>query len=316
MYAKAASQRTVEQHSVNAGCFLLFSFILILFYGMMKKRRRGEYVKTLYASDLDGTLLCSDETLSEYTVRTINALVECGMLFTYATARSYVTASRVTRELTARIPLIVYNGAMIVDNRTGAVLLSNFFEDSVHSLLDDLLEHGVFPIVYAMVNGRELFTYVDARCTAGMRQFVDSRRDDPRKRPVADASCLYEGNAFYVTCIADEEKLMPFYEKYKERYHCVYHLDIYTKTQWLEIMPQAASKANAVRQLKERLGCERLVVFGDGKNDLDMFEIADVSCAVWNADESLKRIATHVIGSNDESGVAMWLAAHAGEEGI
>lgn len=49
------------------------------------------------------------------------------------------------------------------------------------------------------------------------------------------------------------------------------------------------------------------MVFGDGKNDIDMFELADESYAVQNAHEDLKRIATSVISSNDEDGVAKWL---------
>lgn len=49
---------------------------------------------TLYVSDLDGTLLNSNQTLSTYTIETINQLVDEGMLFSYATARSYQTAKK------------------------------------------------------------------------------------------------------------------------------------------------------------------------------------------------------------------------------
>ena len=49
-------------------------------------------MKTLYVSDLDGTLLRSDERTSDYTNQVINRLTEQGMLFSYATARSLVTA--------------------------------------------------------------------------------------------------------------------------------------------------------------------------------------------------------------------------------
>lgn len=49
--------------------------------------------KVLYVSDLDGTLLNTRDKISDYSVETINALVEKGMLFTYATARSLVSAS-------------------------------------------------------------------------------------------------------------------------------------------------------------------------------------------------------------------------------
>lgn len=49
-------------------------------------------MKTLYVSDLDGTLLNSDTRLSDATIKTINALVEEGMHFTFATARSITSA--------------------------------------------------------------------------------------------------------------------------------------------------------------------------------------------------------------------------------
>ena len=73
-------------------------------------------------------------------------------------------------------------------------------------------------------------------------------------------------------------------------------------------MPKNASKARAVRQLQELLGCGRLVVFGDGVNDLDMFEIADEAYAVENAVPELKAAATGIIGSNNDDGVAKWLS--------
>lgn len=54
-------------------------------------------MKCLYVSDLDGTLLRSNERTSEYTNDVINGLVEKGMIFSYATARSLVTAKRLQR---------------------------------------------------------------------------------------------------------------------------------------------------------------------------------------------------------------------------
>lgn len=267
-------------------------------------------MKTLYVSDLDGTLLGSDERTSDFTNETINALAAEGMLFSYATARSYVTSVKVTKGLNARIPLIVYNGAFVIDHGTGEIMLHNFFDDSARDILRDLLACDIHPIVYAFVDGRETFTYLDEKCTWGMRVFVDSRKGDPRCNPVSDEAELLRGDIFYITCIDEEEKLLPFYEKYRDKVHAIYQKDIYSGAQWLEMIPLAASKANAIRQLKAHLGCDYLVVFGDGKNDIDMFQLADESYAVENAVPELKAIATGVIASNDEGGVARWLKAH------
>lgn len=72
-------------------------------------------------------------------------------------------------------------------------------------------------------------------------------------------------------------------------------------------MPGKASKSNAIKALKEKLKCEKLITFGDGKNDIDMFEMSDERYAVENADDGLKAIATKIIESNNNDGVAKWL---------
>jgi len=53
-----------------------------------------------------------------------------------------------------------------------------------------------------------------------------------------------------------------------------------------------------------------VISFGDAVNDIPMFEISDECYAVQNAVDELKAIATGVIGSNEEDGVARWLMDH------
>ena len=265
-------------------------------------------MKTLYVSDLDGTLLRSDQRISEYTNRVINELTAKGMLFSYATARSLITAKKVTKGLNAKIPLILYNGAFIIDNATEEILQANYFEKpAIKELLDRLFANQIYPIVYAYLDGAEKFSYVPELSTAGMKKFTDSRAGDVREHAVSGADDLRNGDIFYVTCIDEPEKLYPLYEHYQDAFHCVYQKDVYTGDQWLEIMPKEASKANAIRQLMDMFSCDRVIAFGDGKNDIDMFEIADECYAVSNAHEALKEKATGIIGSNNEDGVAKWL---------
>ena len=267
--------------------------------------------KILYVSDLDGTLLRMDQTLSRFTVDTINSLVERGMIFSYATARSYVTARRVTQGLSSKIPVIVYNGSFIMENGTDHKLLANFFSASdAHRILDLLLAHKIYPIVYSYVDGVERFVYCPQHESPGMKVFQDTRRGDVRDFPVQSTDMLYQGEIFHFTCIDEAEKLYPLYQVLKDSFPCVYHVDIYSGEQWFEIHPARATKADSVLELKKMLNCDRVICFGDAKNDLSMFSLADECYAVANADPELKKMATAVIGSHEDDSVAKWLLEH------
>ena len=266
-------------------------------------------MKILYVTDLDGTLLRSNAKTSEYTNQVINELTSKGMLFSYATARSYHTARKVTEGLNAKIPIIVYNGSAILQNETYEIIEKNSFTKAEKDeLLSALLQQGVYPIVYSYQNGKEKFSYLEKKCNAFVKEFVLSRKGDIRDNSVETETDLGFGEVFYFSCIDTFEKLEPLYERFKGNYNCYFQKGIYIKEQWLEIVPKKVSKANAILQLKALLGVDYIVAFGDGKNDIEMFEIADEAYAVENAVDELKSIATGIIESNDSDGVAKWLA--------
>ena len=268
-------------------------------------------MKTLYVSDLDGTLLNKEITTSAFTNDVINELTSEGILFSYATARSFNTSKVVTKGIDAKIPVIIYNGTFIKDNVTGEILVGNYFDVSIYDVIDDLLAHKVYPVTYSYRNNEEKMTFVEKYNTRGLNAYIQSREGDERLMPVDTVEELFLGKLFYITCIDEMDKLMPLYEKYRDIYHCVCYEDIYSKETWFEIMPKKASKANAVLQLKEMYHCDKVVVFGDAMNDYDMFKIADEAYAVSNAVEAVKEIATDVIGYNYEDAVAKWLLENA-----
>lgn len=268
-------------------------------------------MNTLYVTDLDGTLLNSNDRISQYSIQIINGLVAKGMQFTYATARSLVSASVVAKGLSTTIPVIAYNGALIIHPDTGAVISSlSFTEEEAACIRRALQENGANPLVYAYVDGTERVSYVTGRENEGIRRYLEVRKGDKRFRPLEDESGLYQGNIFYFTCIADREELFPLYEIFREdgRYRCTLQQELYRPEFFLEIMPKKASKAEAIKRLKELWNCDRVVSFGDAVNDIPMFEISDECYAVANAVPELKACATGVIASNDEDGVAKWLA--------
>jgi hypothetical protein len=269
-------------------------------------------VKTLYLSDLDGTLLRNDERLSPYTLETLNRLIASGVLFGYATARSFVTASRVAAGLNVRVPVICYNGAFTVDSATGVPLSVEMFTDAeLAHIKRSLTDKYVFPIVYAMLNGAERMTYIERFVSPEMQMLLDTRKGDKRTRIVDTIDELYAGEAFSIACIDSKELLFPAYQAFRNdtRFHSIYSRDIYNPgNQCMELTPKTATKGIAALKLKQTLGCERLVVFGDQINDIPMFNTSDESYAVSSAVDELKQIATGIIGSNNEDGVAKWMA--------
>jgi len=273
------------------------------------------FSKTLYVSDLDGTLLTPEKNLSPFTIETIHALCAEGMIFSYATARSYYTAQRVTNGLSVEIPTINHNGAFVFENGTKRVLLSNAFpHEESEKLLDRLLSYGMAPIVYSLKDGNDRFSYCADHCTPWVQHFLDAHRDDPRANPVDSVEALYDGDIFFILCPDEEERVSAMYAELSPIHQCISERELYSGDAWLEILPKEATKANAILKLKDILGCDRVVCFGDGMNDLSMFRIADACYAMKNAVPALKEIATDVIGSNSEDGVAKWLLQHVDAE--
>lgn len=274
-------------------------------------------IKTLYVSDLDGTLLNTHDKISDFSLTAINTLVEKGMLFTYATARSLVSTSVVTKGLTQNMPAIIYNGTFTQYPSTGEILVKNGFsrEDQIYT--QELMQRlKLYPQVYAVLDGRERLSWCAEHENDGVKRYLSLRVNDKRLRPLPDtqADTLYNGDVFYYTVIGERAELMPLYEAVKDdpRYNVVFQQELYRPEWWLEMMPRAASKASAIKQLKQKLRCERIVSFGDAVNDLPMFAISDESYAPANAVDAVKQAATAVLPlSNEQDAVAHWLLEHA-----
>ena len=267
-------------------------------------------MKTLYVTDLDGTLLNSNSSISPFSLEVINTLVEEGMLFTYATARSLSSASIVTKGLSTKIPVIAYNGTIIFDASSGAILASNSFTNEEISYVRQVLEsHQVSPLVYSFLNQVEKVSWMPAKENEGIRHYLSLRQGDKRFRSVLEEDALYEGNVFYFTCIGEKEELATVHKIFAkdERFTCIFQQELNRPEYWCEIMPRKASKAEGVKALKKLWQCDRVVSFGDAINDSSLFEISDEAYAVENAVEKLKAMATGVIGSNDKDGVARFL---------
>lgn len=280
----------------------------------LNRKKTLEHImeKTLFVSDLDGTLLNRQDKISDFTIQTLNRLLDSGLLFTFATARSIHSARKVATGLSPRLPWIVYNGAFIIDASSGERIFQTFFTPEQKEILkEEALRLGLLPLVYAIVDGRERVSFLEHTepLHPGMAFYLQTRRNDPRMRPVKTVEELYRGESFYMTFIHQQETLAPLWERTKglRWTNGTFQQELYRQEYWLELTPQLATKARAAERLKESLGCDRLVAFGDAMNDLPLFAAADEGYAVANAMEELKAASTGIIGSNEADGVARFL---------
>ena len=76
-------------------------------------------MKTLYITDLDGTLLDANSQVSAEAVEVLNPMLDNGLLFTVATARTPATVVPMLSQLHTRLPFIVLNGAATWDSQKG-----------------------------------------------------------------------------------------------------------------------------------------------------------------------------------------------------
>lgn len=266
-------------------------------------------MKILYVSDLDGTLLNTDSKMNQTSLDILNRLIQNGLHFTYATARSLSSASVVTAGLRISMPIIAYNGAFIFEP-SGKIIYSNVFsEEEKRTVAEFLIANRIYPLVYAFVDKEEKVSWIREKENAGMLNYLNARKGDRRLNPLNDTDSLYRGDVFYFTCIGDKEELQGVYNRFKDdpHYNCTFQQELYRDEYWCEIMPKAVSKANAILKLKELGHYDRIVSFGDAINDVPMFKISDECYAVENAVPQLKQMATGVLESNNHDGVAKWL---------
>ena len=272
-------------------------------------------MKTLYASDLDGTLLTKEERVSPYSCEKLNRMIENGLLFTFATARSVSSARNAVRGLDVTAPVILYNGGLVYDFNAKRDLHSVLFADDVKEyVLSVLRQYGIMPFVFAASDDRERGLWKSGEESPGMARYLCRRREDPRMEAVGSERELLGGYTFNFKCIGPKQQLEGAWNvlKYDPRVICIFHQETYQNDFWMEISPRDATKANAVLFLKNYLGCDRTVCFGDSSNDSDMFDVCDEKYAVMNADGWLKDKATGVIGYCEEDGVVKWLESRFG----
>ncbi len=270
---------------------------------------------TLYATDLDGTLLRADKSISDETAELLNRLTDSGVLFTYATARSFSSASPLVAKLHLSCPAVTFNGVFVIDPRTGEHIVENVFSAASFSRAVEFFDrHELAPLVYSYIDGRERVSYLADRYE-DVKGYVASRRGDKRLRPVNSREELFQGIVFYFTLFNPKLPYELLDETFSRDNGFATNVmeDTYEKgVIWYEIFSRNASKAAALLQVMELTRADRLVCFGDNTNDISMIKAADLGVCVSNSCGELKAISDCVIGSCEEGAVAEFIARENG----
>ncbi len=279
--------------------------------------------RTLYVSDLDGTLLGDDSRLSRGTIDMLNRIIEeRGGLFTVATARTPATVVPLMQEVHARLPFIVIGGSAMWNPVTGNFEHTHGIDDPTVNAVADVFDgYGIHPFIYRRHGSGLLRAHHYGPLSAQERQFVNERQHLPLKRFFLDdrnyrqgddeALLIFSLNRFAVLeAIANDLRAtVPTCSV------MVYHDIFDEQSGYLEIFTAGTSKAAAIGDLARQVGAQRVVVFGDNRNDIAMMQAADHSVAVENAFPEVKSMASEVIGPNTADSVARWILNELGVRG-
>lgn len=267
-------------------------------------------MKTLYVSDLDGTLLTPEKKISGASADILNQLIQKGVLFTVATARSPATACEVLSNLNLELPGILLNGAVLYDfqNRRFAGSAPMSYQAAAEALTV-YRQAGRLPFLYTLEDDEICVSYERFGHQAEER-FCRERKGKAYKRfEQRELFLTPEDVPIYFTMMDEKEIVEPLYRRIQRipGLKAAFYRDNYEDVYFLEVFSSQASKSLAVRRMKESLGADRVVAFGDNGNDVDMLLAADVGCAVGNAAPAAKAAADRIIGANTEDGVAEYL---------
>ncbi len=268
-------------------------------------------MKTLYISDLDGTLLDKQARLSARSSAIIRELIGQGLLFSVATARSQ-SAVGYLRELQVNIPSVHLNGVLIYDNRKrqyiGCTPMDTATAREVIRILKDF---DRMSFVYKFDSDCGINVEFERLTNEVERNFFEVRKDNDYKS-FRQTDCITvsdDERAIYFTMVDRYERLYPIYQEISKLSGAkpTLYRDNYTEMFFLEVFSSQATKAAGVMKLKELLGADKVVAFGDNLNDLEMLQAADIGVAVGDAVEEVRRKADLLIGNSYEDGVALSL---------
>ncbi|MGT2923862.1 Cof-type HAD-IIB family hydrolase [Streptococcus caviae] len=260
--------------------------------------------KKTIAIDLDGTLLRSDGTISDYTVAIIKKIQEQGHLVIISTGRPYRMALEFYKILGLKTPMINFNGSLIhipeqkwagehrvkIERKYLFEVLKNEKAFEADFIASEYRKKFYLTFNHRQTIKPEIF---------GVKELTDKMQLKPEKITRDPHALLMQTRVEDKYALADDM-----------RRHFNHEMEI---SSWggpmniLEFSPKGVNKAYALKHLLKTLNLskEDLIAFGDEHNDRQMLAFASVGYAMKNASQVLLPYADKMTAfDNDHDGVA------------
>ena len=168
-------------------------------------------MKTLFISDLDGTLLSPEPAITGRTADIIDSVISDGVNFTFATARSVYSAVPITSALNVNVPCMLMNGVSIFDLGNSSYIKSEYIPTAASAeVLRAFERHGIHCFMYRIEDAILECCY-SALTTKVMRSFAEVRKKDYKKpfRQLDRLADLADERVVYFTTTGHYEELLP-----------------------------------------------------------------------------------------------------------
>lgn len=260
----------------------------------------------LLATDLDGTLLRSDGTVSDRTRAALRAASDAGLLVAFVTGRPPRWLDEVI-ETTGHLGVAVgANGAVLYDMATESLLQAHYLEpDALAEVTESL--RGAFPEVQFAAEYGDRFAaepgYVHDWEINPRTDRRGKAMPPPQVGPLAQVISRPAVKLLAKDRGADADEFLTNAESLIGTKASLTHSSSFGL---LEIAAFGVTKASGLAELAagHGIGAAEVVAIGDMPNDVPMLRWAGRSYAVANAHPAVREAADEVVASNDEDAVA------------
>ena len=252
-------------------------------------------------SDFDGTLACSDKTVSQENLKAINELFSVGKKFALCTGRMTTSALMLAEKLPFKPLIATYNGGEIVDSATGEILSRHLLEPEIMlRLIDYGRERGLYYQIFTdeviVEKITEVTEFYCSICKVKAVEVGDLKEYILRKMEGSPKLMLINFKGEVNTYI---EEVNSLFGDSVEAVRCYEGM--------IDVTPLGVNKGLAVKDFSKIWGIspKECVAVGDEGNDVAMFKEAGIGACMINAREEVQNKADYVTEkTNDQSGVA------------